>query len=469
MITNISTFDNGISLLDSKNIVPYTANNHYQSASDKILTFLACLWIVAASLGPDSTFLGIIKIRPEDIITIIMSIIVIFKMHGHKVNFYSFQLTFKIILFSISLCIISILSAYIHSLSQEIITYVEGAGTFGYPKNLEIMKEIIRFVKYILVAFAFSQVSEGSWKYVLNSIIISCFIMIGIQLFQFIMPDVINLTIKEIFVEGNVADNEDILIYSGESARETREFRTGSIMINPNVFGAYLIAPLFIVTMKYFEYLNSPFLKDRKNRLVWLSISCITILGLFLTQSRTMLISIVLAMITTLMFVPHTFRRKISRFIIVVIIISTIFTVIFSDFTYRYSLDGLEKGLMQESFNKKVDWTLDAINSLGYLIVIGTGPAGAAFVDNEFGLILLWYGLIGYLMYLIFYYSLYAHVSRRIKNIYQRAAFRGILIAYLIGSVGASFFFNNRVFPVFIALLSLACAKSVQMPRRTHR
>jgi hypothetical protein len=457
-------------VLGSKNIVPYTANNNYQSTSDKLLTCLACLWIVAASLGPDSTFLGIIKIRPEDIITIIMCIIVIFKIQGHKVKPYSFQLTFKLILFSISLFIISILSTYINSLSQEVITYVGGVGTFGNPKNLEIMKEIIRFIKYILVAFAFSQVSEGSWKYALNILIISCFIMIGVQLFQFIMPGVITSTINEIFVKGNIeGDIKDILIYSGKSAKEEGQFRTGSIMINPNVFGAFLIAPLFIVTMKYFEYLNSPFLKDRKNLLVWLSISCITITGLFLTQSRTMLISIVLAMITTLMFIPHAFRRKIRHFIIGVIIISIIFSVIFSDFTYRYSLEGFEKGLMQESFNKKVDWTLDAINSLGYLIVTGTGPAGSAFVDNELGLILLWYGLIGYLMYIIFYCSLYAHVSRRINNIYQRAAFRGILITYLIGSVGASFFLNNRVFPIFIALLSLACAKPVQLPVRIDR
>lgn len=449
--------------------MPYTANNNYQSTSDKILTLLACLWIAAASLGPDSTFLGIIRIRPEDIITIIMCIIVIFKMLGHKVYFYSLQLTFKIILFSVSLCIISILSTYIHSLSPETITYVGEAGTFGHPKNLEIMKEIIRFIKYILVAFAFSQVSEGSWKYALNILIISCFIMIGIQLFQFIMPDVINPTIKEIFVEGNIENTKNILIYAGKAAVETGQFRTGSIMINPNVFGAYLIAPLFIVTMKYFEYLNSPLLKDRKPRLVWLSISCITTLGLFLTQSRTMLISMVLAMITTLMFVPRTFRRKISRFIIGVIIISTIFMVIFSNFTNRYNLEGLARGLTQESFNKKVVWTLDAINSLDHLIVIGTGPAGSAFVDNEFGLVLIWYGLIGYLMYIVFYRSLYAHASRRINNIYQRAAFRGILIAYLIGSVGASFFLCNRVFPVFIALLSLACAKSVQKPGRTDR
>jgi hypothetical protein len=171
-------------------------------------------------------------------------------------------------------------------------------------------------------------------------------------------------------------------------------------------------------------------------------------------------------MIITLMFIPSVFRRKISRLIIGAITISIIFSAIFANSTDRYTLEGLARGVMEESFKTKLTLTFDSIHELGDLIVIGAGPAGAERVDNEFGYILTWYGFIGLLTYIIFYAALYTHISQRIKNIYQRAAFRGILSTYLIGSLGATFLLNNRVFPIFIALLSLSCAKSIPISAR---
>ena len=446
-----------VCLSDSRDVVrffPFTYNN--------IFTFLACLWIIVASLGPDSSsLLGIIKIRFEDILIIVMSLLIIIKMRRHKISLDSLQLTFKIAIFFAALCVISILSMYVNSFSPETISIQKG--TFGYDKNIEIMKEFTRFSKYMVVAFAFSQMPSESWKYSLIVLVMCCLIMIGIQLLQYLMPDFITPVLNEIY-EGGSKDS-----YLGPDLgwlKEGKAFRAGSLMINPNVFGAYLTAPLFIFIMNYFEAINSPFFKERKNRLLWLTVSCFTLLGLFLTQSRTMFISIVLAMIITLMFIPSVFRRKISRLIIGAITISIIFSAIFANSTDRYTLEGLARGVMEESFKTKLTLTFDSIHELGDLIVIGAGPAGAERVDNEFGYILTWYGFIGLLTYIIFYAALYTHISQRIKNIYQRAAFRGILSTYLIGSLGATFLLNNRVFPIFIALLSLSCAKSIPISAR---
>ena len=427
------------------------------SLLQRLLVILACLWIIAASLGPDIPLgEGLLKLRPEDTLTVLMSGLALLKLLTGRVRRNTMHVLFRIVLFACGLGIIATLSLLLQTSSGGNVRIEEG--TFGFGQQEELLKEIIRFGKYILVAFAFSQVPRQAWKAVLTVLMASSLIMIGIQVIQYLAAETINPWLIDFYGEGDPSS----VGYAESGYKELGIFRAGSVMNNPNVLGAYLMAPLFLFAMLFFESLNVPSKGIRRFRFLWLAMSGIVWSGIFLTQSRTVLLAILFGAMVSILSIPRSFRPHLNRVSAWVIVCAVITFSMFGSTTNRYSIEELSRGITEGSLAIKVGLTFLAVRELGPLIVVGAGPAGARFVDNELGYLITWYGLMGLMLYFVFYHSLYRLISGRIQNVYLRSAFRGILVAYMLGAVGNSFLFNNRVFPVFIALLTVACAETVR-------
>jgi hypothetical protein len=129
----------------------------------------------------------------------------------------------------------------------------------------------------------------------------------------------------------------------------------------------------------------------------------------------------------------------------------------FSSAMTRYTLQYNDGKRENSSMGIKTKLTYDAIAELEvWKLVTGEGPAQSAMVDNEFGYMLLWYGFVGLIAYYIFYFVLYKVIVLQIDNVILRAAFTGMLIAYILLALSNSVFLNIRVFPIFAALLAIA-------------
>ena len=426
--------------------------------SQQLWIILACLWIVAASLGPNIPFgSGSLVLRPEDFLTGVMSGLAVTKLLYGRVRRNTMGVSLRVVLFALGISVVASLAVLLQLMAG--LDMSTATGTFGYSLQLEILKEGIRFGKYILVAFAFSQVPYQSWKPVLGILAACCFIIIGIQVIQYIDAEKINPWLIEFYAGGIRPGNLD---YTVAFSKTVSQFRSGSVMINPNVLGAYLIAPLFLFGMLLLESFNVTSKEAGRSRLLWLGLSGILWLGVFLTQSRTILLASLFGAMVSIPAIPRHFRRNLNRIGAWAIGAAVVTFAVFASTTYRFSVEGVLRGFT-ESLNIKLGLTLSAIQKLGLLIIVGAGPTGAGrSVDSEIGNIITWYGLIGLLLYFLFYRSLYHLILRRIQNVYLRAAFVGILAAYLLGAVGASFLLNNRVFPVFLAMLTIACAETTQ-------
>jgi hypothetical protein len=413
---------------------------------------LICLWIVLASLGPDMR-LGnsLLVVRPEDILTLLMGVLVFFKLLVGRSRRSTMSIFLRMASFLSGLVVIACIALLIYQPGER-----ELLGTFGYDRNHEIFKESLRFFKYLLIAFSLSQVPYYTWKPVVGTLVVCCLLMVGVQVIQFIDSGWINPWLSDVY--GNGTPHSSIT-YTEGWAKESQDFRSGSVMINANVFGLYLIPSFFLVVFLLLESIHSTLRVDKKFIFLWLGASCILCGGIFLCQSRTVLIAISVGIIAGIRYIPRKQRRGLGRVVAWVIFVAVSFNHFLESSTSRYSWKGLSAGIFHQSFNIKVRLTLESIERLGLDVVFGAGPAGEQMVDNELGYIITWYGLAGLLLYFLFYFSLHRLVIRRIHNIYICAAFVGIITSYIVSSLGNSVLLNNRIFPVFISLLTIACAE----------
>lgn len=115
---------------------------------------------------------------------------------------------------------------------------------------------------------------------------------------------------------------------------------------------------------------------------------------------------------------------------------------------------------VEDTLEKKIGFAASGLEDMhGWQLLVGKGPALAPSTDSELGFMVTWYGALGFLAFLAFYCWLSLLILRRVKDPYLRLAFLGTLMAYLVGSVSNSYFLCSRVFPVFIALLTVACSR----------
>lgn len=430
-------------------------NNTKLRTHQKLLIALACMWVASASIAPDMASFGAIRVRPEDIITVFMAIMLIVQMVLYGIRKKSLGLTYRIVLISFGFGLMGILALLITYLSG--IDFAE-TGTQEFSLVDTILKEYIRFGKYIVVALVFSVVSFRAWKPIIVVFTVCCVIIIGIQVMQYL-----NIGGLNEFIETIYKYDESSMEISQIGAQEAGYWKSGSVMVQPNVLGIFLVLPQLLFMMMFLRSLNRRIDLAKRNSLFWFCMSCFVWFGIFMTQSMTGMFSTIFGLVVASFYIPLRSRLLLhtSLLMFIALIVFAVMLV-FGTAMMKFSAAGLERGFGEGSLGKKIGNTLEAIDQLGIQVIVGAGPTNTEIMaDNEIGYIIIWYGVIGLLIFVMFYKSLYRLIKARIKDVYIQAAFIGTLWAYLLGAIGASCFINNRVFPVFIALLSIACSSEL--------
>ena len=421
------------------------------SHKHKLLVGLACLWITLASLAPDTLLAGPFKIRPEDILTVIWAGFLLFSVILRGIIRRTvIELPFSLVLFGFMFGLIGLFAIWVSFLSG---INLPSSGTFGHSLQLEVLKESARFAKYAVVAFIFANVPFRAWKPVLATLAVCCIIIVAIQVAQYCGASALSKLVNKIYNIDHLAN------WSTYGARNAGSWRSGSVIVQPNIMGAYLIVPQLLFLMLFFDNV-------KRYRFLWLCLSCIVFAGIFMTQSQTAMYAMLFGLFVGSIHLPGKVRRKLYRNVllgaIVAVTVGTLFAGSMSKFTPTQILCNLNSSL-----GTKVHLTAAAIEQLGPQILLGAGPSNGLFVDNELGYIISWYGIVGLGVYYMFYTSLYYLTIRKIRSIYVRAAFIGTIAAYIVGAVANSFLLCNRVFPVFIALLALACTETASSSRHS--
>ncbi len=421
-----------------------------------ILLFLIFSWFLLACLSPDIRGSFPISFRLEDLILLIMSILLLMQHVFRKNNFYVSKLliiSIFFLLFLICLSSISLLLAMFFDVD------VPSAGYSGGAASVDMLKEFLRYSKYILIIFVFSRIRLDIQHNVIVVLTVCCFFIIAIQIMQYMQVPGLNAMI--ILIYG--ADDEKFVSYATDWAIELGQFRSGSIFGNPNVLGAFLITPFILLFMLTAESLKTNSISLTKRTLLF-SMTCFVSLGLFLAQSRSALLACVAGVFVSLIVVRRYVNLRllsIVKFGLIAFFLFGTLLAIFSDSMNRYTLTRLEAGFGAESMGVKNDLIFVEIGDLNnWQLIVGKGPALSNMLDSELGYIISWYGLAGLVGYYLFFYLIYREVKYRIKNCYVKSAFVGIIIAYLLLGIPSSGLLNIRVFPMFLALLSLAIASS---------
>ena len=432
------------------------SSNVNLSPIQKLLVELACLWFFLASFAPDVSLIGPLKARPEDIVTVLLAGLLLFPiMLSGRIRRTVMGLPFRVMLAGFAFGLIGLFAILVSIMSGM---NLPSEGTFGHSLRLEILKEFVRFVKYAVVALAFANVPSRAWKPVLATLAFCCVVIVGIQILQYLGVSGLSEWVKETYKIDQLSN------WSSRGAQNIGSWRSGSVMVQPNVMGAYLILPQLLFLMLFFRSYESVSHEVKRYRLLWLCLSCTVSVGIFMTQSQTALFATTFGALVGFLYIPRKVRRKLYRnillIVIVIVVVGSMFGSSMSKFTPKQILRNFNSSL-----GTKVHLTSVATEQLGLQIIVGAGPSNGIFVDNEFGYIITWYGIAGLVVYYMFYGALYCFAIRRIANIYVRAAFVGTIAAYIIGAVANSFLLCNRVFPVFIALLTLACTETISARR----
>ncbi|MFA4971027.1 MAG: hypothetical protein WC683_00335 [bacterium] len=426
-----------------------------------ILSALAILWCVLACLSWDMRGVLPITVRPDDVVLVVMAGLILFR------NIFSG----RIVLSSKVFLIVAVFVAFLMCASfmaYLLNTFFDSGhvttGTFGLSASTELLKEYVRLIKYVLVVYVFSNLDTNLWRAVIVTVTACCGIIIVIQLLQYFQVEGVNEALELVYGDGEQA-YEKFLSLTSEGSMEMGHFRSGSIFGNPNVLGAFLVAPVLIVMMRTIEILMVSGCSVARR--AWAIIVTIFLfLGVFMTQSRAALIASLAAALVGLSAARKQLHLKIKHVVLgvaAIIVLMSMLVLIFSGGLTRYTskFDGERSG--EGSMSVKSRLTFEALSDLEvWQFAVGEGPAQSAMVDNEVGYMLLWYGFTGLVAFYMFYFVLYKVVVRRIDDPVIQAAFTGVLAAYLFLAVSNSVFLNIKVFPIFLALLAVAASSTVR-------
>jgi len=416
-------------------------------------TILACLWIVAASLLPDLSTAGPFNLRPEDIITIVMVALGTYELvaRGRRPDTGVLKC---IALAAGALALIGAIGMTLSHLTGR----PAPDSTFGHGLFVETLKEYARLAKYVLVALAFGFVPSRAWKLVLATLAFCCSVLVGIQLLQYAGFVSVTNWILVAYAKGDrIFLTSTLPRYKGFGWG----WRSGSLLVNPNVLGSYLLAPLVLFTMSVFRPAGR---RAWWGPIAWLGLTSLVWLGIYLSQSRTALIAGLIASVFGLALAAMRTRLSLKSilllagpFVAVMIFGSLTLTTSPTRFNPRYIGHALSTNWLA------MKWlpTLSALSRYSpWHLLAGAGPALSGQMDSELGYILVWYGLLGVLALIGLYLSLGRLIRHRAKDPYAGAALLATIAASAVGSLAASYFLNNRIFPLYIALLSVACASS---------
>jgi len=419
---------------------------------NKVLTILACIWLLLACFGWEMKGSSPVSFRPEDLFLIAMFVPIIIRNLLIADRFWSPGLLLIIIfvyLFLISISALAILLNMLFNVNMALM------GTSGYSAGSEMFRELLRGLKYILVVYVFTSLRMNLTATVINMLVICCLGVIFIQVLQYMQVPGLNEAIGLIYGNG---EEEFFIGYATDWAKELGSFRAGSVFGNPNVLGVFLTMPFILMLMISIRSLKDTSASVIK-KLSLICVTCFLFMGIFLAQSRSSLISCFVGIVASFVSMKRYGLIRTSSIVTGLsglIVLMALFVILFSGSTNRYTSKMVD-GFGSDSMGTKKELTMDEVGGLkSWQVFVGKGPASSKHLDSELGHLLVWYGILGLVGYYLFYFLLYKEILNNISDGYIGSGMIGVLVAYLIVGIASSAFLNIRIFPVFLAVMSIA-------------
>lgn len=419
---------------------------------------LGCLWMMLAALGPNLRSFGALNLRPEDLLTLLMLGLGLLQGVARGSLAMQSRRLLRLILW------VGFLFACVGAFAL-LATSLFGGGTaegaFGYGTLAEAAKEAVRWLKFAGVVLAFGFISRRGLRPALTVIILSSLIMVALQLAQYAGVRPISDWLRAIYVTSPT----DVILAASSlpTYRSIGQWRSGSVMVNPNVMAAYLVLPMLILWVRLVLTTRTPFGKVARDTLPVIFALSMLGVGLILTQSKAGLLMAAFGGLLCVWWLLRLGRINGSgAFRLLVaggLLLALVFAVAGSRLG-RINLSGGAVGLGQISIGTKADLTLSTLAAFRpWQVLIGLGPGNVGQIDNELGYFVGWYGLLGLVIYGLLIWRLYRLCAFRTHDALAGIALRAVLLTYVVASIAGSYVLNNRVFPTYLAVLALAIGR----------
>jgi len=321
-------------------------------------------------------------------------------------------LTKPIFLFA-SICLISLL------LNLKELILEQSLVSFSY---------LFRWIMYAAVYFIVANLNEEKKKKLINYIFYSGIIVLFLGFVQvFFYPSLKNL------------------YYLGWDEHMYRLFST---FLDPNFTGIYLV---IIFLLGIYLYLS-------KKRKIYIVLSTLILIGVFLTYSRTAFITLLISAVSLLIIANK--KKLILPIVVAILLITFVFPKTFksegTDFFRTFSA-AARISTMQHGLKIFSDHPIFGVgfNSYRYfqekygfeLTDYAVPSRAAAGVENSFIFVLATTGLIGFISYLYLLFRIFSLVLLSKNKVLSK-----ITIAVFVGLIGSSLFINS-LFYTFIMFL----------------
>jgi hypothetical protein len=312
---------------------------------------------------------------------------------------------------------------------------------------------MIRFCKYLVVLNLFALIPPARISLMFNVVLTMSLVTLGIQLLQWF-----NLFGVTNFLNRNYGF-EAFHSLSYYTQIPLGVWRSGATFMNPNVLANFLIMPFAIAFAYLWAHRDGGKTGPHIAKPFALLVSLAACSGILLAGARTAVI-LLLVIMALVLYLDSRFSVKIklgaAALLLGFVAVAGIVTNQIRAFLAFQELSG------QNSFMIKMQKILEVIASFqsapAWIWLTGKSP-GAIYIlaDSEYGYLLYWYGILGLVLYgSLLVYLIQYFWSQRNKPV--GIAVIAIVVAVALYGVTATSFFNNRVFPLFLALLGVIWA-----------
>jgi hypothetical protein len=416
----------------------------------RLLAILLILYITAVVFAPPITENGWLRI--DDIILVfaaILSILPRLKSSTHS----NPGLVWAILVFVYLILFIMLLSTLM-------------AGFYAHYEYDGLIKELLRLGKYLLVVFLALSIQEKRYRRLITYWVIGLGVLVvSTQIAQFVG----GMRFNQIFAQFYGGHSHYSIALSPLS-RERGFFFAGGPFGNPNVASSFLIIP-FVLSFYYvfsgFDNKPGDDLHAGRRRIIFVLVTFLIFIGILLTDSRAAIITIP---VVTLFFLYMSRSDKGRVFSFVLVVVPLTILLLFSPFItntgpiFARISEGIGDGgsfaIKMTSFRNGVQQMSEHRYWWGF--GAGTGPH----VDFELAHFVMWYGLPGFFVYLLFWVGMVLGVVRSKSQFYDWQALVAIIAAFFLVNFSQSTFLNVRVFPIFIVILLMNANREKFVERR---
>lgn len=233
------------------------------------------------------------------ILTIILISIFLYNIINKKIVFKKYNIYIPMYIYSIFVILSVLLSKY------------KKTSIFGFPDRYE---GALLLIAYIIITYITINIIDNKKyiKYIIYSLIISCFIITIIGLLQYLYIDIYKINFFKFFILPPSLKNAKIkFMFDGTNT-------IYSTLYHYNYVGSYmaLVFPIIFILFLY--------VKDKKNKIVLAILSLLTLFNLIGSTSRAGFVGLIMSIIFSTIFFRKDIKRnigKISIFILIILVV----------------------------------------------------------------------------------------------------------------------------------------------------